>query len=51
MPNLGRIPTPKKFIPQTDGRRFVAIAPVVRFHRYSALEGRGANPSSDPLGA
>ena len=49
MLNLGRIPSPKKFIPRIDGRRFVSIASVVLFHRYSALEGRGAIPVPIPL--
>jgi len=38
-----RITTQKKFIPQIDGLRFVAISSVVFFHIYSALE-RGAIP-------
>lgn len=38
-----RITTQKRFIPQIDGLRFVAIASVVFFHIYSALE-RGAIP-------
>jgi len=42
MLNFRRITTQKKFIPQIDGLRFVAIASVVLFHLYSALEGRGA---------
>jgi peptidoglycan/LPS O-acetylase OafA/YrhL len=36
-----RITTQKRFIPQIDGLRFVAIASVVFFHIYSALD-RGA---------
>jgi peptidoglycan/LPS O-acetylase OafA/YrhL len=36
-----RITTQKRFIPQIDGLRFVAIASVVLFHIYSALD-RGA---------
>jgi len=42
MLNFRRITTQKKFIPQIDGLRFVAIASVVLFHFYFALEGRGA---------
>jgi peptidoglycan/LPS O-acetylase OafA/YrhL len=38
-----RITTQKRFIPQIDGLRFVAIASVVLFHIYAALE-RGAVP-------
>jgi peptidoglycan/LPS O-acetylase OafA/YrhL len=38
-----RITTQKQFIPQIDGLRFVAIASVVFFHIYAALE-RGAIP-------
>lgn len=37
-----RITTQKRFIPQIDGLRFVAIASVVLFHVYDALEGRAA---------
>ena len=33
-----RITTQKRFIPQIDGLRFVAIASVVLFHLYSVLE-------------
>ena len=33
-----RIATQKRFIPQIDGLRFVAIASVVFFHIYAALE-------------
>ncbi|HTW31009.1 MAG TPA: acyltransferase [Candidatus Sulfotelmatobacter sp.] len=43
MLHLRRITTQKRFIPQIDGLRFVAIASVVFFHIYSALE-RGAIP-------
>lgn len=32
-----RITTQKRFIPQIDGLRFVAIASVVLFHVYAAL--------------
>jgi peptidoglycan/LPS O-acetylase OafA/YrhL len=43
-----RITTQKRFIPQIDGLRFVAIASVVLFHIYAALE-RGAIPLPIPL--
>ncbi len=43
-----RITTQKQFIPQIDGLRFVAIASVVFFHIYAALE-RGAVPPPIPL--
>jgi len=45
-----RITTQKRFIPQIDGLRFVAIASVVFFHIYiyAALE-RGAVPVPGPL--
>jgi peptidoglycan/LPS O-acetylase OafA/YrhL len=43
-----RITTQKRFIPQIDGLRFVAIASVVFFHIYAALE-RGAVPVPVPL--
>ena len=36
-----RITTQKRFIPEIDGLRFVAIGSVVLFHLYAALE-RGA---------
>jgi hypothetical protein len=49
MLNFRRITTQKRFIPQIDGLRFVAIASVVFFHIYSALEGRGAIPPPIPL--
>src|SRR5439155_2642859 len=39
-----RITTHNNFIPQIDGLRFVAIASVVLFHIYSALETRSAIP-------
>jgi peptidoglycan/LPS O-acetylase OafA/YrhL len=39
-----RITTQKRFIPQIDGLRFVAISSVVLFHIYAALE-RGAVPT------
>jgi peptidoglycan/LPS O-acetylase OafA/YrhL len=38
-----RITTQKRFIPQIDGLRFVAIGSVVLFHLYATLE-RGAIP-------
>jgi peptidoglycan/LPS O-acetylase OafA/YrhL len=38
-----RITTQKRFIPQIDGLRFVAISSVVLLHIYAALE-RGAVP-------
>ena len=43
-----RITTQKRFIPQIDGLRFVAIASVVLFHVYAALE-RGAIPVPIPF--
>ena len=43
-----RITTQKRFIPQIDGLRFVAIASVVLFHICAALE-RGAVPVSIPF--
>jgi len=43
-----RITTQKRFIPQIDGLRFVAISSVVFFHIYSALE-IGAIPTPIPL--
>jgi peptidoglycan/LPS O-acetylase OafA/YrhL len=43
-----RITTQKRFIPQIDGLRFVAIASVVLFHVYAALE-RGAVPAPIPF--
>jgi len=43
-----RITTQKRFIPQIDGLGFVAIASVVFFHIYAALE-RGAVPPPIPL--
>jgi peptidoglycan/LPS O-acetylase OafA/YrhL len=49
MLNFRRITTQKRFIPQIDGLRFVAIASVVIFHFYSVLEGRGAIPAPIPL--
>lgn len=48
MLQLQRITTQKKFIPQIDGLRFAAIASVVLFHIYSALE-RGAIPPPVPM--
>lgn len=43
-----RITTQKRFIPQIDGLRFVAIASVFFFHIYAALD-RGAVPVPVPL--
>jgi peptidoglycan/LPS O-acetylase OafA/YrhL len=43
-----RITTQKQFIPQIDGLRFVAIASVVLFHIYAALE-RGAIAPTVPF--
>lgn len=43
-----RITTQKRFIPQIDGLRFVAIGSVVLFHIYAALE-RGAVPTPIPF--
>src|SRR2546430_17291034 len=43
-----RITTHNNFIPQIDGLRFVAIASVVLFHIYSALETRSAIPVPSP---
>jgi len=43
-----RITTQKRFIPQIDGLRFVAIASVVFFHVYAALD-RGAIPPPIPF--
>jgi peptidoglycan/LPS O-acetylase OafA/YrhL len=43
-----RITTQKRFIPQIDGLRFVAIASVVLFHIYAALE-IGAIPQPIPF--
>ena len=43
-----RITTQKRFIPQIDGLRFVAIASVVFFHIYAALE-IGAIPVPIPF--
>jgi peptidoglycan/LPS O-acetylase OafA/YrhL len=40
-----RVTTQKRFIPQIDGLRLVAITSVVLFHLYAALE-RGAIPCS-----
>jgi len=41
--NFRRITTQKRFIPQIDGLRFVAISSVVLFHIFAALD-RGAIP-------
>lgn len=43
-----RITTQKRFIPQIDGLRFVAIASVALFHLYAGLVERGAIP--EPIG-
>lgn len=43
-----RITTQKRFIPQIDGLRFVAIASVVLFHVYAALETHAAIPVPGP---
>jgi len=43
-----RITTQKRFIPQIDGLRFVALASVVFFHIYAALE-IGAIPQPIPF--
>jgi peptidoglycan/LPS O-acetylase OafA/YrhL len=43
-----RITTQKRFIPQIDGLRFVAISSVVLIHIYAVLE-RGAIPEPVPL--
>jgi peptidoglycan/LPS O-acetylase OafA/YrhL len=48
MLHFQRITTQKRFIPQIDGLRFVAIGSVVLFHIYAALE-RGAVPPPIPL--
>jgi peptidoglycan/LPS O-acetylase OafA/YrhL len=41
--NFRRITAQKRFIPQIDGLRFVAISSVVLFHIFAALD-RGAIP-------
>jgi peptidoglycan/LPS O-acetylase OafA/YrhL len=43
-----RITTQKRFIPQIDGLRFVAIGSVVLFHLYAGLE-RGTVPAPIPF--
>jgi peptidoglycan/LPS O-acetylase OafA/YrhL len=48
MVQFQRITTQKRFIPQIDGLRFVAIGSVVLFHLYATLE-RGAIPVPIPL--
>lgn len=48
MREFRRITTQKRFIPQIDGLRFVAISSVVLLHVYAALE-RGAVPEPIPL--
>jgi peptidoglycan/LPS O-acetylase OafA/YrhL len=40
-----RITTQKRFIPQIDGLRFIAISSVVFFHIYASLQGRAAVPA------
>jgi peptidoglycan/LPS O-acetylase OafA/YrhL len=40
--NFRRITTQKRFIPQIDGLRFVAISSVVLFHLYASLNHGGA---------
>jgi peptidoglycan/LPS O-acetylase OafA/YrhL len=49
--NFRRITTQKRFIPQIDGLRFVAISSVVLFHLYASLSHGGAvpNPTFDPV--
>ena len=49
--NFRRITTQKRFIPQIDGLRFVAISSVVLFHLYASLSHGGAvpNPGFDPV--
>jgi len=49
MLNFRRITTQKRFIPQIDGLRFVAIASVVFFHIYSVLEDHCAIHTPIPL--
>jgi peptidoglycan/LPS O-acetylase OafA/YrhL len=44
MLHFRRITTHDNFIPQIDGLRFVAIASVILFHIYSALQTRSAVP-------
>jgi len=48
MLQFGRITTQKRFIPQIDGLRFVAISSVVFFHIYAGLE-LGAIPTPIPI--
>lgn len=47
--NFRRITSQKRFIPQIDGLRFVAISSVVLFHLYASLHHGGAvqNPAFD----
>jgi len=49
--NFRRITTQKRFIPQIDGLRFVAISSVVFFHLYASLNHGGAvqNAAFDPV--
>jgi len=44
-----RITTQNRFIPQIDGLRFIAIASVVLFHVYAALQTRSAIPVPRPV--
>ncbi len=48
--NFRRITSQKRFIPQIDGLRFVAISSVVLFHLYASLNHDGAvqDPGFDP---
>jgi len=48
--NFRRITSQKRFIPQIDGLRFVAISSVVLFHLYASLNHDGAvlNPAFNP---
>ena len=48
--NFRRITSQKRFIPQIDGLRFVAISSVVLFHLYASLNHGGAvqDPGFDP---
>ena len=42
--NFRRITSQKRFIPQIDGLRFIAISSVVLFHLYASLNHNGAIP-------
>jgi peptidoglycan/LPS O-acetylase OafA/YrhL len=44
--NFRRITSQKRFIPQIDGLRFVAISSVVLFHLYASLHHGGAVQNS-----